>query len=277
MIAAAIIAIAATGVALATVVRRHKTMIPANSVGSVTATCKRGQTALAGGFDSPGFDTSSSAWPVFRFASMPAGKRGIKTSAFNFSDNPGELESFAYCAKRAHALRIKSKRVRLFPGSFGSVVARCPRGRQAVAGGFKTSRFSPSGGALILSFTSKRVGKRGWKVAGLNVGSPGGGSPSGRLIAYAYCQKAGPRVLVRSKTAATTAGGIRNLDVKCPRHRKALSGGFNGHFRFASGGPTAAVAIASKRIARARGWRTTAFGIPSPDPPKITTYVYCGR
>ena len=112
---------------------------------------------VAGGFAAPGFNPTANNGPVFRFASMPAGKRGIKTAAFNFSDNPGELDSYAYCAKRAHVLRIKSKRVRLFPGSYGSVVARCPHGRQAVGGGFRTASFTMTQGAPIFTFTSKRA------------------------------------------------------------------------------------------------------------------------
>ncbi len=99
-------------------------------------------------------------------------------------------------------------------------------------------------GAPIFTFTSKRSGKRGWKAAGLNLGSPGGGNPggnpAGRLTAYAYCQKkkAGSKVLVRSKTVRAPALNIRNLDVKCPHRRKALSGGFDGHYGISSGGLT---------------------------------------
>ena len=279
MVATAVIAIAATSVAMGAVVSRHKTIIPTSSAGSATAQCKRGMKPVAGGFAAPGFNPTLNNGPVFRFASMPAGKRGIKTAAFNFSDNPGELDSYAYCAKRAHVLRIKSKRVRLFPGSYGSVVARCPHGRQAVGGGFRTTSFTMTQGAPIFTFTSKRSGKRGWKAAGLNLGSPGSGNPPGRLTAYAYCQKkkAGPKVLVRSRTVRAPALNIRNVDVKCPHRRKALSGGFDGHYGISSGGLRVAAAITSKRGARARAWHTAALGLSNPDPARITAYVYCGR
>ncbi len=119
MVATAVIAIAATSVAMGAVVSRHKTIIPTSSAGSATAQCKRGMKPVAGGFAAPGFNPTLNNGPVFRFASMPAGKRGIKTAAFNFSDNPGELDSYAYCAKRAHVLRIKSNG----SGSFQAAMA----------------------------------------------------------------------------------------------------------------------------------------------------------
>jgi hypothetical protein len=276
-LAAAIIAIGVSAVAIGAVQKRAARTIPAQHAGSVTAKCKRGLTPVAGGFAAPGFTPTADTGPVFRFASKPAGKRGIKAAAFNFSDDPHELDSYAYCAKRAHPLRIKAKRVRLFPGSFGSAVARCPHGRQAVGGGFKTNSFTLTQGAAIFTFTSKRAGKRGWKAAGLNVGSPGGGNPAGRLTAYAYCQKGRPKVRVRSKTVTAPALSIRNVDVKCPHRRKALSGGFNGHYGISGGGLRVAAAITSKRGARARAWHTAALGLTSPNPARITAYVYCGR
>ena len=103
----AVILIAGTGVALGMVQRRAATDVPAQQAGSATAECEPGQVALAAGFAAPGWDPSTATGgPVARVASMPAGKRGIKTTGFNFGDaDSHELESFAYCGKRAHPPR----------------------------------------------------------------------------------------------------------------------------------------------------------------------------
>lgn len=267
--------LAATSVAMGSVQRRHETIVPPQVGGSATATCKHGQSALAGGFAAPGFDPSTGDGPVARFDSMPAGRRGITTKAFNFGQKAGKLESFAYCGKRAHPPQIVSKRVRIFPNGDGTVVARCPHGSMAIAGGFGTNRFSKYRGPEILTLTSKRTGERGWKVAGFNIAESGSLSGPGWLTAYAYCKSPGPKTVTRSKDAKVGGGGVRTLEVKCPNRSKAFSGGFNGHFRATQTRPTAAAAITSRRVAHRRAWRTSALGISSPG--RITAYVYCHR
>ena len=134
--------IAGATVALGAVQRRSCDDVPPQATGSATAKCKHGQVALAAGFAAPDFDPSSGGGPVARFASRFAGKRGVKTTGFNFGNNPSELDSFAYCGKRARPPEVRSKSVQVTPGSFGSVVAKCPHGSQAIAGGFASNRGS---------------------------------------------------------------------------------------------------------------------------------------
>lgn len=278
-VVAAAIVLAATAVATGSVQRRQETTIPSQEAGSVTTKCKRGQSALAGGFATPALAPAAGDGPVARFTSKPIGRHAVKSAAFNFGrSGPGELDSFAYCGRRARPPTIHSKRVRIAPTGSDSVIARCPRGSKAIAGGFGTSPFSKDQGPEILTLTSKRAGKRGWKVAGSDLAE---GNPTGPgwLTAYAYCKAPGPKVVRRSKQAKLPANGVRTLDLKCPDHRKALSGGFDGHFGLtAQGQPRAAAALSSKRLARRRGWRTVALGVAEPpDQGTITAYAYCRR
>ena len=269
-LAAAAMAIAVSAVALGAGQRRATTTVPAQTSGSVTAKCKHGQVALAAGFDVPGFNPNTTNGPVARLASMPAGQRGIKTAGFNFNQtDPGELASLAYCGKRAHPPLIRSKRVRVTPNSFGTVVAKCPRGSVAIAGGFGTNQ-------LIITLTSKRTGTRRWKVGGFSIG--GSGNPAGpaRLTAYAFCKKPGPKIVTRSKSA-TVSSGLRTLNVKCPHHGKALSGGFDGHVGHTGSQITGTGALISKRTSHGRGWSTSALSVSSPNPATMTTYAYCHR
>jgi hypothetical protein len=238
-------------------------------MGSATARCKHGQVALAAGFAAPGFDPSSSGGPVARFDSVPAGKRGVKTTGFNFGSDPGELDSFAYCGKRARPPQVRSKRVQVTPSRFGSVVARCPHGSQAIAGGFGTNQ-------LVITLTSKRTGRRGWKVGGVNLNDSGNPSGPAWLTAYAYCKAPGPKIVTRSRDA-TVSSGLRTSNVKCPKHGKALSGGFDGHVGRAGGQLTAAGALDSKRAAHGRAWTTSAVSASAPNEATITTYAYCRR
>ncbi len=268
-VAAAVVMIAGAAVATGAIQKRAATTIPPQATGSAIAKCKHGQVALAAGFASPDFDPNSSGGPTVRFDSMLAGKRDVKTTGFNFGNNPGELDSFAYCGKRARPPEVRSKRVQVTPGHAGSVVARCPHGSQAIAGGFETNQ-------QIITLTSRRAGKRGWKVVGVNI--DGSGNPSGPawLTAYAYCKAPGPKVVTRSKDT-TVSSGLRTTSVKCPRHAKALSGGFDGHVSGAGGQLSAAGALDSKRAAHGRAWTTTALSASAPNEATITTYAYCHR
>lgn len=264
----AVIVIAGTGVALGMVQRRAATDVPAQQTGSATANCKPGQVALAAGFAAPGWDPSTaSGGPVARFGSMPAGTRGVKTTGFNFGETEThELESFAYCGKRARPPQTRSKRVEVAPGTLGSVTAKCPQGSRAISGGFATNRG-------VITLTSKRAGSSGWEVAGFNIddsGNPGGAW----LAAYAFCKTPGPAIVTESR-AATVGTGFLNSTVRCPDNGKALAGGFDGHISGLGGQLTAAGALDSKRTADGHAWTTSSLSVSAPTLATITTYAYC--
>jgi hypothetical protein len=262
--------IAGATVALGAVQRRATTMVSPEAKGSATAKCKHGQVALASGFASPGFNPGGGGGPVVRLDSTLAGKRAIKTVGFNFSDTGArELESFAYCGKRARPPKVRSKHVQVAPSGFGSVVAKCPDGTQAIAGGFATNR-------RVITLTSKRSGVRGWKVVGVNITNSGNPGGPARLTAYAYCKVHAPKLVTRSRNA-TVSSSFRTTKVKCPRQAKALSGGFDGHISAVGGQLTAAGALDSKRAAHGRAWTTSALSVSAPNQARITTYAYCRR
>jgi hypothetical protein len=271
-VAAAIMVIAGAAVAMGAVQKRATTTLPPQTMGSATAKCNHGQVALAAGFASPDFDPDNGGGPAVRFDSMFAGKRAVKTTGFNFSStDPSELASFAYCGKRARPPEARSKRVQIAPNSFDSVVAKCAHGSQAIAGGFATNQGANQG---IITLTSRRSGRRGWKAGGVNIGS---GNPSEAwLTAYAYCKTPGPKIVTRSKDT-TVSNSYRTTNVKCPKHAKALSGGFDGNVSGSGGQLTASGALDSKRTAHGRAWSTSALSVSAPNEATITTYAYCHR
>ncbi|MGH2925334.1 MAG: hypothetical protein ACRDK1_05105 [Solirubrobacterales bacterium] len=272
--AVTVAAIVGAGVAFASAQSRDDVTVAPGSVGSATAKCKPGRSALAGGFASQFDSSSSSKGPLVRYASMPAGSRGIETDGANFSGSDGQLASFAYCG--VHAPQIVSKRVQLFPSSYGNALARCPSGTEAIAGGFATNKFDPDKGPRIIAFTSRRAGERKWRVGGFNIGGKSGPGSSGRLIAYAYCSSAAQRIITRSETVEVDPNAEATVDAGCPSGSRALSGGFDGHFGIGSSDLKASIALTSKRIDHGLAWRTAAFGIAN-QPAAVTGYVYCRR
>ncbi len=264
----AVILIAGTGVAFGMVQRRASTDVPAQQAGSATAECEPGQVALAAGFAAPGWDpTTATGGPVARFTSMPAGKRGVKTSGFNFGQiDSNVLESYAYCGKRAHPPQIRSKRVQVAPGTLGSVTAECPQGSQAISGGFESNRG-------VITLTSKRAGERGWTVERCQHRQLGERRAN---LAGGLCvlQDARATMVTVSKDA-TVGAGFLNSTVRCPDNGKALAGGFDGHVGGLGEQLNAAGALDSKRTADGHAWTTSSLSVSAPSLATITTYAYC--
>jgi hypothetical protein len=269
--ALALTAIAASPVAMATRTKgvSHRTTIPGQSLGSATAKCRPDSAAVAGGFQAPNFHPDNTRATVARVSSSLLGNRGVQTRAFNFGNEAGDLVSFAYCRKAAVPPKVRSDSVSLPPGAAGSVVAACPKGSEAVGGGFEGSA-SLTGGQLVIALTSKRLGDSRWKVEGFN----GGGAP-GDLIAYAYCKQAAHPLVTRSKQTTAPATEPKTFAVRCPRGGRAVAGGFDGHLDL-SAGFAGAGAVTSKRGDHRTSWRTSAVGVNG-QPAAITGYAYCRK
>ncbi len=62
--------------------------IPAQSRGTAIAECKRGTTAVAGGFAAPGFSPQDNGPSAARLVSKLTGKRQVMTKAYNFGRQP---------------------------------------------------------------------------------------------------------------------------------------------------------------------------------------------
>jgi hypothetical protein len=268
-LAVALGAMALAPVTLGAEQRRASVTVQPQSPGTATAKCKSGQVALAAGFGASPFDPNSNGGPIVRLVSKPAGKDGIATTGFNFNNtDSGTLYSYAYCGKRRRPPKVVSSDVEVDANSVGSVVAKCPRGSRAIAGGFGTDQF-------IITLVSKRSGNRGWKVAGFNIGDLSSGQ-SGTLTSYAYCKSPGPRLVTKSQDK-TVSTSLKTTNVKCPHGGKAVSGGFDGNINTSGSQLNAAGALTSKRYAHARGWTTEAISAGAPNQATITTYAYCRR
>jgi hypothetical protein len=261
------------GMALAAGSSRSSRTVPSGQSRSVTARCKPGRTAVSGGFAAPGFTPNSTGSTVARFTAKRVGKRGFRASAANFGSQDGQLVALAYCAKPSHAIRVRSKRVQVPPLSYRSTTAKCRRGSEAIAGGFAANSFSPNSG--VITVTSRRKGKRGWKVGGFNVAGPPTGASS-PLTAYAYCERSGPKLHTRLKRVNAPAGSVRSVRVKCPKRSTALSGGFDGNFGGFGQSLTTSVAVSSRRGGHGKAWRADALSA-GPVGSTVTTYAYCVR
>jgi hypothetical protein len=267
LLAVTLLAAVTATVALGAVQRRASTTIDPQEMGSATAQCRSGQVALAAGFEAPDVNLSQGG-PAARLTSKFAGRDGVKTEGFNFNDTQArELDSFAYCGNRTHAPKANSAHVDIAPGSGDTVTAECPSGSKAISGGFGTD-------GRIVTLTSKRSGKTGWKVIGVNIDDSSSNPSEARLFAYVYCATPGPGLGTKSSDA-TVGGTPTAAKVKCPAGETTVSGGFDGNLESSNGQLSAAGALTSKRLDHARGWTTTSLSIDSSRQATITTYAYC--
>lgn len=137
----------------------------------IVARCRRGQEAVAGGFDMP--DTE---------ALVASSKRkGKRRWAVTVVGGPGTYQAFAYCDKSKPGLKERSATLTTEAKPVvQSVVAKCKRKQQLRSGGFQVE-FADTTSAFTLG--SRRSGKRGWEASAY----PLMGAPE--LTAYAYCDK----------------------------------------------------------------------------------------
>ena len=179
------------------------------------------------------------------------------------------------------------------PRGVGTTTAECPRKKRALSGGFGTQGFSREQGPQVLALTSKKAGKRKWKVEGYNIpaendsgggqpgGSGGGQGQPGTLYAYVYCVKKSMRLKTVKRTVdlppnpGDSPGEARSVDVRCPRKSTVMSAGFDGNLVLAAEA-RAGGAISSTRVGR-RAWHTEAVNISDSGTSKLTAYAYCKK
>ncbi len=277
-ICACLAALAASSVALARAGGSGKVTIDSHKIGSATAKCPRGTGMTAGGFDSPSFSPGNNQASAVRIGSQRVGTRMLKTTGYNFGDQPGVLKSLAYCSRAGRHVRVASNKVFVAPRSAGVAVATCPGRSRVVAGGFASPGFSAAAAPRVITMTSKRVGPGQWRVEGFNLGDDSDNNssdpPPGTLIAYAYCLDDAPSIVVRHKRVSAGVGGqVKSFKVRCPRRMRALSGGFDGNI-YLSANATASGAIVSRRAAHGQAWQFGTVSI-SERSAKSTGYAYC--
>jgi hypothetical protein len=272
MLSVAVVAVAMASAPVAMAARNtavsERASVAGQSVGSATATCPQGHTAVGAGFQAPGFTPDGSQGTTARTTSAIVDQRRVETRAFNFGAQPGDIVSWAYCRRSAPLPDVRSRTVSVTPGTVGSAVAECPPGTGTTGGGFE-GVVDLTGGSAIVVLTSMRQSPRRWLVRAVNFG----GTP-GDLIAHAYCRDPAPGLVARSREREASATQTTTVTVACPAGGLAISGGFDGHPSIDGGNPQGAGAITSKRADRRTSWRTTAVGV-NEEAGTITAYAYC--
>jgi phage terminase large subunit-like protein len=167
-------------------------------------------------------------------------------------------------AASAAALKTKSASTTIASGDDGSATAKCKRGTEAVAGGFKSPGFitplDSVAGPAVFSFESRRDGRRTLLGSAHN-----SGSDTGTLVVQTYCDTDKPRLKTLSASSAT----IDFLDddsatARCGKGSEAVWGGFD----------SPDLSIGSSREGR-RKW--TASAVNFNDPAPLTVYAYCDK
>jgi hypothetical protein len=148
----------------------------------------------------------------------------------------------------------------------GTASATCPKGAQAIAGGFAATTPSPDATWVNL-FESQRAGTRGWRVSGVQMF----GGQAG-LTSYAVCQAMKDKLKTRSVSVPLGVVGstITGL-ARCPAGTKVLSGGFS-----VPAANSASSAMVSRSIlGNGIGWVVDATRLSGTDAGNMTAYSYC--
>jgi hypothetical protein len=167
--------------------KSKETTLAPGELGSATARCPRESEAVSGGFSNPDFGNFvSPSADIMPSTSKRVGGRSWKATGYNRGDADGTFVALAYCDKHQPGLSTRSKDVSILSEETGSVTAKCPKGRGAVAGGFDGHAIDtiPIGSRGAFTYTSKRRITRGWKASAQAFGDS-------TLTSYAYCKRAG--------------------------------------------------------------------------------------
>jgi hypothetical protein len=236
--------------------------VSSGAAGEGTAKCKKGQEAVAGGFFGPA-DFVADPHLVVPFDSSRAGKRKWRYRAFSLSVGDDQASTYAYCDPDKPRLKAKSATTTTDDTAV-SVTARCPRGNEAVSGGFSTDSVDE----FVWVVASKRIGKRKWQSEFVNPTD----DPIG-FTSFAYCDKSEPRLKQRSEAITVESPNTASVTAKCRRGRSLFSGGFDGGFSEADS--VFPFVNGSRRSGR-RGWEVTA-ALGMSNPAEITAYAYCDK
>jgi hypothetical protein len=154
---------------------------------TLTATCEPGRRAVSGGFEG---DNAPSEGFFLVHSSHRTDARTWSATGVNFGlATDADFSVFVHCLKGGKRLTTESASTSV-PENVGddygaaAATAKCPKGRQAVSGGFEGSPFGDSAGD-VFPHISRKVGGRRWKVEAVNSNS----GASGTLTAYVYCEK----------------------------------------------------------------------------------------
>jgi hypothetical protein len=236
--------------------------------------------ALSGGFENPDFSPASSK--MFLFGFNPTGRAGgdlgqlpggptWRTTVENRGTGArghGRLTAFAYCDPRPPGLHLRRASVAIGPSSKATATVRCPRGSEAVSGGFSDKFAGTQGKPPVFGFRSVRAHRRGWRASAFNLSETG----SSRLIVFVNCDPRRPRLRERSTTIDVSPGDPETTLIHCGKHRQAWSAGFSGRVAVPSGDGSFPYELARRDR---RTWQASAFAEGAPA--AFRAHVYCGH
>jgi hypothetical protein len=196
----------------------------------------------------------------------------------------------AFAGVAAAALSVTSDSTSVAPEKKGTATAKCPRGSEAVAGGFASPGFDPQfENQSIVHFDAHRTSDREWATKGTNFGR-GGADPKvpadGEMDAYAVCDSKSPPIVVKSETKSVTAlpplvvmrsdpKGVGTAVAKCPKGSEAVSGGSASPDN-ARQGANATYPFTSKRVGN-RKWKVKALNTDPDHRRKLKAFAYCDK
>jgi len=256
---AAVLAVAATGVAVALSTRSANVELAAGESGSVAAACKPGQKAVSGGL--AGALSGDAA--LFAWGSRPQGSREWVAGAVDFGSGAGTLDAFVHCRKGAR-LRTKSASTTIaggFPSAEkATLTAKCPSGTKVVSGGFGGQY---GDGVDIRPYESRKSGGRRWTVSAFSYGTE-----AGTLTAYARCEQRGDGLKTKSAEVVVAGEQSATASAKCARSQRVVSGGFEGEAE--------ATDVVPNSSYKQGGRRWTAVGFNGGVlPGSFTVFAYC--
>ena len=225
---------------------------------SVTASCRKGEAPISGGYDIPNPITDGNFF--LPFGSF-LGETGWLVSARLAAGDLGEnsLTSTVYCARLGKKMKTRGETTPIDAGTSTDLTAVCKPSETVVSGGWAIVTNS-SGSGLVLE--SVRSGKRGWTVSG------GMTSGTGTLVALADCAPSdkAPKLAARRQTSPIAAASTTSAPASCKRGEQVVAAGFKSDSAF--------VPYEFRRDTK-HSW--TNDGVAFGDAGDATTIVYCEK
>jgi hypothetical protein len=263
------------GIAWGLTTRTASTTVgPSPDASSKAAKCPQGKRVISGGFDNPGFaDLTSGSPGLFAYASHKSRSRRWTVGAQNDNNGAGTERVFAYCGSAdSLATRWVSVTVPNAGTQHRTATARCPRGRQAISGGFDNPGFTQDGGAGFFPYVSKKYRRRGWRVS-VELYRP---APA-TLKVFVYCSASGGvKKRSASATVPSTGSETATATARCKHGETLISGGYSTTSQeFPGGGMGPDLWYYRSRKAGRRGWMVSAFHNGSASEGAFKALAYC--
>lgn len=242
------------------------TTVPLHARGTATATCRKGQQAMLGGFAT----TLTEPGPHVHARALVLAGRSVKAGGVNeqgpgLGDGAGRVKAYAYCGTRVFL--GKASAFNTVPaGGRASATAKCPSGMRLAAGGFRAD-IAPSGnGALVYVDGLERVGKSKWRASAIN-----DGSAPGKVEALAYCYAGSYPVSTVTQSVLVSPGNTGSVTATCPAGKTVAFGGVRSEHYGSGGGE---LQLSSMRRFGKRGWKVSALKFVN-EIGRLTAVAYC--